>query len=915
MFDKAQTLFHRALDVPAEERDARLIEWCEGDEALVGEVRSLVDAFLESETAPSAIPSVDNLPADPWIGRQLGSYRIERLLGTGGMGAVYMAARTDGEFRMQVAVKVLGSRLMSSVLHERILMERQILASLDHPHIARLIDGGITPDGEVYLVMEYVDGPPLDRFVTERKLPLPGILALFVKVCDAIEYAHRNLVLHRDLKPANILVDPEGEPKLLDFGNAKLLDADSAAGAGRLTKLGFRAFTPEFASPEQVLGGPITAATDVYSLGVILYRLVTGRTPYEFKTYSSGEFISVLRDSDPVAPSTVAPRPGELRGDIDAIVMKALQKAPEQRYASVAAFSQDVRNYLAGRPVTARVWTRRYRAARFLWRRRHVVAASAAAALVLAGALGLTAWQSRVARREEQRANRQFRNVRELNRALLYDFYNAVQSLPGSTDVQRALVTESITYMDRLRSEAGADPEITMDVIEAYTRLGNLQGNPYSDNLSDPDAAIATLKKALDLATELARTLPDDPRVRRLIGLAEQGLGEVYFGKNDLKSAEVHLVMAAKLLDEVAERPPLSAAMLVEAGSVQGVLGDIYAGSHGGVGDTAKALERFSRGEALDLQALSIDPANERARRGIAISKLKRAGLVSETHSNDAVQLLSAALDQLAQLPAQARAAMPNLRLQAMLHVKLAGTMPSLGRFDDGAAHARDGLRIYESLAALDPENQRTQVDLTGAWYYLAEAFDYKAEQNGQRADYEQARTGYRNALTVCRRLLAAAPGHPQWSNQAAEIAYRIATVSLKLKDEPAALPAFQESRALTMQVADRAEAGEAELSRAAIMFSSEDLPASWRDLARARAYSERVNAMTTSPHYLYTFARICRLEGKLDDARAAIAKAESLLPPQAAGQPRSYLRRQIEEERDRLNAAPAPAARPLQSR
>jgi tetratricopeptide (TPR) repeat protein/predicted Ser/Thr protein kinase len=718
---EAETLFHRALDVSPEDREARLAEWCGADEELLREVRSLVDAF---EAAEAAGPP--ERPADRWIGRELGRYRLERLLGAGGMGAVYLASRTDGAFRMNVAIKVLGSRV-APVLHERILMERQILAELEHANIARLIDGGITDDGEVYLVMEHVDGVPLDRHAADRQLSTEETLRLFVKVCDAIEYAHRKLVLHRDLKPANILVGGDGEPKLLDFGNAKLMDADVSAGGGRLTRLGFRAFTPEFASPEQVLGGPVSAACDVYSLGVILYRLVTGRPPYEFKTYSSGEFVTVLRDHEPPPPSAAK----AVDGDIDAIVMKALRKLPEDRYPTVAAFSEDVRRHLDGRPVTAREPTRRYRAAKFLWRRRHAIAASAGAAMVLAGGLALTAWQARRARAEEQRANRQFRNIRELNHALLFDFYNAVQALPGSTEVQRALVTESISYMDRLRREADADREIAMDVIEGFIRLGNLQGNPYSDNLAEPAAALETLRKALDLATALERRQPGDARVRRLMALAEQGLGEVYFGSNDRKSAALHLEMAGRLMDEIVARPPLAAAALVEAAAIQGVMGDIYSGSHGGVEDAEKAMARFERAERLQLQALEREPGNERARRGVAISKMKRAGMTAETRPGDAARLVGSALEELGRLPEQARSSMPNLRLEAMLHTKLAATLPSLGLFADGIAHARDGLRIYESLAALDPENGRTKVDLANAWFYWAEALDYRAGEKG----------------------------------------------------------------------------------------------------------------------------------------------------------------------------------------
>jgi hypothetical protein len=879
--EAAQTLFHRAIELPDGEREARLAEWCGDDRELLEEVQSLVGAFFAAEAEQ---------PADRWIGREVGRYRLERLLGAGGMGAVYLASRSDGAVRMQAAVKVLGARAAGPLLDERMVLERQILAGLEHPNIARLIDGGMTEDGDVYFVMEHVDGAPLDRYAADRQLPVPDVLRLFLKVCEAMEYAHRKLVLHRDLKPANILVGTDGEPKLLDFGNAKVIEADGQAG-GRLTRLGFRAFTPEFASPEQVLGGPVSAACDVYSLGVILYRLLAGRPPYEFQTYSSGEFVSVLRDFEPPPPSASAPG---LDRDLDAIVAKALQKAPEQRYPTVAALSDDVRRALDGRPVAARPATRTYRLRKFLRRRRRAVAAGAIAVAVAAAGLGLTAWQARRARFEEQRAERQFRNVRELNHALLFELYDAVQALPGSTETQRALAADSIAYLDRLRGETG-DAEVAMDVVEAYIRLGNLQGNPYNDNLSEPETALATLRKALDSTAALARSKPRDARVRRLMGLAEQGLGEVYFGNGDPAAAATHLEMAARLLDEAAERPPISAGAVAEAASIHGVLGDIYSGSHGGIADGGKAVEQYERAERLDAQAAGVEPTNERARRGIAVSMMKRAGMIAEAKPVEAAGLVAAALEEMKRLPEAVRHSMPNLRLTAMLHTKLAATLPSLGRFAEGTAHAREGLRIYESLATLDPKNARTKVDLTNSWYYYAESLDFQAAEEGRAAEYVEARRGYRQALAGVEEMIRASPGNAQWKNQAAEVAYRIAVISHKLGEEAEARRAYERSRAWTVEVAEREDAGESELLRAAIFFSSEEVP--WREVGRARRYAERLSG--TSAHAAYTMARICRLEGRMAEAREAIARAESLLPPGP-----SYLRRQIADERGSLLAS-----------
>jgi tetratricopeptide (TPR) repeat protein/predicted Ser/Thr protein kinase len=893
-FGQAEDLFHRALAISPQERPARLKEWCRGNPKLLDDVLSLLTGYERSEGIAAFAATT---AADPWIGRRVGPYQIERLLGSGGTGAVYFASRNDGEFRMQVAVKVLANRVTGAATLDRFELERQILASLNHPHIARLIDGGVTSAGEAYLVMEYVEGEPLDAWAARRRPDLRELLGVFLLVCGAVEHAHRNLILHRDLKPGNILVNTEGQPKVLDFGNAKLLDADSPEERRRLTQLGFRAFTPEFAAPEQILGGTVSAACDVYSLGVVLYGLVAGKPPYVFRTWSSAEFVEVLRDFDPQPPGAGA--------DIDAIVMKALRKEPERRYPTIAAFAADLRAFLQARPVSAREWTVGYRARKFLRRRRNaMVAAGLVAALLLAG-VSATAWQARRARAEERRAYAQFRTARELVRGLLFDTFNAVQELPGSLDVQRALVTESTLYVDRLWSDSPQDPDAAMDAVEAYLRLGNLQGNPYSDNLSEPDAALRTLQKAGQAAATLAAARPGDARVQRLVALTEQSLGEVYFGRHEVASAVEHMEKSEALFAKLASSRAASASLLLEAASVCGTLGDAVSGSNGGTGDVARAQALFQRQQALQHRALALEPANERAGRGLAVAGMKLANLLSEARPSEAVRLLNGALQQLAGLPEAARRSMSNLRLEAMIRTRLAGTLPGLGDYDGGAEHAFQAVRLYESAAAIAPDNARSKTDLLNAWYYYAESLDYRGAETRRTNDLEQALKSYRAALELCRSLLDAAPDNTLWKSRAAELQFRIGRLSLALRDTVGAEAALRNARALTIETADRLDAGETELARAAIMFSSEEVPMAWRDVPRARRYMDRlmVGVASPSPHHLYTLARICRLEGRPAEGANLIARAESLLPAAEEGQPKSYLRRQIEEEKARLNA------------
>jgi serine/threonine protein kinase len=396
-----EEVFQTALDLPPVERRGYIAEACAGDDTLREQVEALVaqhDAAGEFIETPAldvvalrpppdqsaAAPMTESF-VDPSIGRRIGAYRITREIGRGGMGAVYLAERADSEFRLSVAVKLIKRGMDTDFILRRFRNERQILASLDHPHIARLLDGGTTEDGLPYFVMEYIEGLPIYRYCDERKLTLRERLALFRKVCDAVHYAHRNLVIHRDIKPSNILVTPDGKPKLLDFGIAKVLNPEIAEAITLdPTATAMRLMTPEYASPEQVQGLRVTPATDVYSLGILLYELLTGHRPYRLRNRAPHDIARVICEDEPPNPSVritspddLLPAPAqaedhttlsylywsrgstveslrrELAGDLDNIVMKALRKEPERRYQTAEELRDDITRYLEGRPVLA----------------------------------------------------------------------------------------------------------------------------------------------------------------------------------------------------------------------------------------------------------------------------------------------------------------------------------------------------------------------------------------------------------------------------------------------------------------------------------------------------------------------------------------------------------------------------------
>lgn len=481
---RAGELLTRALELDPAERQPFLKRECGDDRELLEEVLSLLDAH--ERTGPLDDPG-GMLPREAHEGRRVGPYRLLRPLGEGGMGAVYLAERADGQFSKEVALKLLPLGMSTEGARRRFRAERQILAGLEHDGIAGLLDGGITDDGTPWFAMEYVAGLPLDVHCDEHRLSLAARLDLFLQVCDAVQYAHGKLVVHRDLKPRNILVTKAGKVKLLDFGIARVLE-EGRADPGTVTRLASRPMTPAYASPEQVRGEPVTAATDVYSLGVVLYRLLTGRFPYEIRSTSPTGIEAVVCRVYPDPPSAVATRPdtgsgsddsGEatspealararrlsperlrsrLHGDLDAIVLQALRKNPENRYGSVAELAGDLRRHLGSRPVTARRPTWRYRAARFLRRHRMGLAAALVVAVLVGAAAAATAVQANRAEVERDRAEE------------AATFLTSVLEQLGPEHVRRAQV-EPRNILDggveRIRTELAGRPLLQARLFDA----------------------------------------------------------------------------------------------------------------------------------------------------------------------------------------------------------------------------------------------------------------------------------------------------------------------------------------------------------------------------------------------------------------------------------------------------------------
>jgi serine/threonine protein kinase len=521
---RIEELFHATIELDAESRKAFLESACTGDSDLRIQVESLILTAEEPDSAGLLTLTVRRAADSKFElqpGKRVSAYEIIGKLGSGGMGAVYLATRVDDQYRKNVAIKLLEGPATESVL-ARFRLERQILAGLDHPNIAHLFDAGEV-DGWPYLVMEHIEGVPLDAYVRAQNPSLRKRLEIFRDICAAIGFAHRRLVVHRDIKPGNILVTADGAPKLLDFGIAKILEEEPGVGLTRATE---RIMTPEYASPEQVKGDPITTASDVYSLGIVLYELLTGEQPFQFDASRPLDSARAICEQEPGRPSGAAEgkRRRELKGDLDNIVLMAIRKEPARRYASADALSDDIWRYLNRYPVRARRDTPVYRVGKFL--RRNRISAMVTAIAVVLLAIGLFRLQA-----ERSRAQAGFSEVREMANGFLFEFEDAIRNLPGSTAARKLVVARGLEYLARLEKNAGSDTGLRRELADAYSKIGRIQFDYKPPSLYDPEAARESARKEIALREQLLRSG----------GVGEQArLASAYFRLADLERRLQH---------------------------------------------------------------------------------------------------------------------------------------------------------------------------------------------------------------------------------------------------------------------------------------------------------------------------------------------------------------------------------------
>lgn len=739
---EVKEIFSRARELPAPERATFLEHACAGSPDRRREVESLL-AFSEERWS-----LLDGEPAFAQelarVGRRIGAYEIVSPIGEGGMGTVYLARRTDGQFEQTVALKVVKRGMDTDAVLARFRQEREILARLHHPNIAQLYDGGATDDGLPYFVMELVEGEPLLEHCRRRNLSVAARLALFRSVCAAVHYAHRSLVVHRDLKPSNILVTFDGVPKLLDFGIAKIQE-DSA---GDRTATSLRAMTPDYASPEQIRGEPITTATDVYSLGVVLYELLTERKPFRLKDAAPEEVSRVVCHEEPERPGAVV---RELRGDVENIVLMAMRKEPERRYGSAERLDDDIRRCQEGLPVLARRDTVGYRAGKFIRRNRLGVAAAALIFVALAGGLAWNLREARRARAAEARAERRFEDVRTLANSFLFEFQDSIQNLAGSTPARQLLVRRGLEYLDRLAVEAGNDPRVLRDLGQGYRKLGALQGDfgSGSTSLGDTDGSIQSYRKAQAILEALFRTKAVTPEDRLALADLYSDMSDPIARRGETDDAlalarkSVAIGEAVAGLQGVRRVPRLTVyhqtlgIVLKYAGREKEALAAFQEG--------ARAAERLSRAE----------PANTGARRSLAIAHLK----VGDSYGDlgepaRAVEAYRLGLEIETALAASDPANGQWQRDLSFFHQNLAEVLRKSGDGAGAVEPARKALELRKRLAAADPSNAEPRL-------WLASAHAELGTNLVRSGDVTSGLSSLKEAIAVFDAVIPAMPDNP----------------------------------------------------------------------------------------------------------------------------------------------------------
>jgi tetratricopeptide (TPR) repeat protein len=689
---RVEEVFHQALERPESERSSWLQSVCGDDAALRSEVLSLLEsdraaagAFVGAKVERAVIQFRD-ATRPTMEGRRLGPYRLIRELGRGGMGAVYLAERSDEQYESEVAIQVVRPGLDTDFILKRFRRERQILASLQHPNIARLLDGGTAEDGTPYLVMEFIRGAWITKYAAAKRLAVEERLRMFLPVCAAVEHAHQHFVVHRDLKPGNILIDQTGIPKLLDFGVSKLLHANS----GDATEpFGMAMMTPEYASPEQIVGDPVTVASDVYSLGAVLYELLSGARPHRIDQCTPFALERAICIEAVVPPSAAAQEDRalarRLTGDLDAVVLRAMEKQPERRYQSVEQMAADIRRHLEHRPVTARPGSFAYRADKFVRRNRLAVGLGTLVAASLIGGTMAAVHEARI-------ANARFNDVRKLATTFVFDVEQAARDLPGSMKLRQLITRTGLEYLRDLSRSAGSDWALKRELATAYIRIGELQGSVEMSNLGDTAGALESFRSAQALLDAVLAHSPVDR-----------------------KAALDRMTLAHRI-----------------------------ANLHRQTGERPRSLEASEDGLRRAQALLASAPDDAEVIQYASVFHLDLARMRQQSGDLErAAQESASGIRLLEQLSSARPGELETLSNIASSHSRLGDIQAELGRRDEALASFRAGLAMREEITSRFPNNAHARQQLMLAYSHLGDilgnpAFDNFGDAAGARAEYRK---------------------------------------------------------------------------------------------------------------------------------------------------------------------------------
>ena len=717
-----EEIFQKAVERPESERRNYVKEACGGDEGLRSEVESLLASDSGGNTVQNLIAGdikdLEHASSSSETGQQVGPYRLIRELDSGGMGAVFLGVRSDDQYFQIVAVKMMRKGMESPALIQRFRAERQILATLKHPNIGAILDGGETDDGRPYIVMEYVEGQPITQASESRGLVIRQRVELFRSLCSAIHYAHQKLIIHRDIKPSNVLVTAEGIVKLIDFGISKPLAPEILYGEMPQTETSQRLLTPDYASPEQILGKDLTTASDIYSLGVLLFELLTGTQPYTLRELSAAAAERLVCEQEIRKPSQVAglsrQTKRELAGDLDRIIQMAVDPDPARRYLSAQHFEEDLVRYLKGKPIAARKATAFYRLRKFIYRHKTAAVMTFATIAVVVCAILFDSWRSR-------RAARRVNQIETLADSTISDMTDKLQNSSAPAATQVALLHSTLHYLDQLRQGSGNDPHALLALAKAYQRIGDVQGSPSSAaNLGDPVSAVTSYQAALQTALEAHARLPDDDSSRVLIE-TYQRLANIqsYSGSSTAaRDSYQHALLLARDLWRQKPREVSRIQLLVttEIGLGELDLDDLEPDQ--AMASLDDALQVFGDNQS----------GNEDHDRTLLILHWTLGRLLQETgHEAEALASFrrSIAIDEdLARTQGASQRAKATLTALYLAMIEpLAGQETlNLGDSKQARVYARQALDMAQAETAADPTNDQARSDLMAAYAGMADS-------------------------------------------------------------------------------------------------------------------------------------------------------------------------------------------------